>query len=197
MTTLETERLAIRNFETADWRALHEMIVWYASSEFAAYDHQWPTSPEEIRRITERFAGGDRYMAVCLKDTGRFVGFVSLNPEQKEDCRGFNIGYVFRLGCHGKGYATEACRAAIDYAFDALQAQRVVTGTATANRPSCRLLGRLGFRRMAESTCSFRKTQDGKPVEFLGYTYAISRGEWKGRARQQAGSDVLPPAAQP
>jgi len=142
-------------------------------------DHPWPTSSEEIKRITEWFAGGDSYFAVCLKDTGRFIGFVSLNQEQKEDCREFNIGYIFNSDYHGKGYAKEACRAAIGHAFDRLQAHRVVSGTAAANRASCRLLERLGLKRTAESIGSFRNTQDGKPIEFVGYTFAISRDEWK------------------
>ena len=179
MTTLETKRLIIRNFKSSDWEALHEMINQYASSEYAAYDHPWPTSPEEIKGVTEWFASGDSFLAVCLKDTGRFIGFVSLNPEQEEDCREFNIGYVFNFDYHGKGYATEACRAAIGHAFDRLQAHRVITGTATANRASCRLLERLGFKKTAESKSSFRNDSDGKPIEFLGYAYAISKDEWE------------------
>ena len=179
MTMLETERLIIRNFRISDWEALHEMINQYESSEFAAYDQQWPTSPEEIKKITEWFASGDSYFAVCLKDTGRFVGFVSLNQEQKEDYRELNLGYIFNFDYHGKGYAAEACRAAISHALDRLQAQRVLTGTAAVNRASCRLLERLGFKKTAESIGSFRNTQDGKPIEFLGYTYVISRNEWE------------------
>jgi RimJ/RimL family protein N-acetyltransferase len=177
--TLETGRLTLRNFVISDWEALHEMINQYESSELAAYDEQWPTSPEEIKQVTKWFAGGDSYLAVCLKDTDRFIGFVSLNQEQKEDCREFNLGYIFNFDYRGKGYATEACRAAIGHAFERLQAQRVVTGTAAANRASCRLLERLGFKKMAESVGSFRNTQDGKPIEFVGYSYALSRDEWK------------------
>jgi len=177
--TIETERLVIRNFKISDWEALHEMIIQYESSEYAVYDQQWPTSPEEIKGVAEWFAGGDSFLAVCLKDTGRFIGFVSLNQEQREDCREFNIGYIFNFDYHGKGYATEACRAAIGHAFERLQADRVITGTAAANRASCRLLERLGFKRTAESTGSFRNAPDGKPIEFLGYTYAISRDEWE------------------
>jgi ribosomal-protein-alanine N-acetyltransferase len=178
MTTLETKRLTLRNFIVSDWEALHEMINQHESSELAAYDHKWPTSPEEIKKVTEWFASGVSYLAICLKDTSRFIGFVSLNQEQKEDCREFNIGYIFNFGCHGKGYATEACRAVIGHAFERLQAQRVVTGTAAANHASCRLLERLGFKRTAQSVGSFRNTQNGKPIEFVGYTYAISRDEW-------------------
>ena len=171
MTLLETERLIIRNFGTGDSEALHEMICQYESSELAAYDQQWPTSPEEIKGVTEWFAAGDSYLAVCLKDTGRFIGFVALNPEQKEGCREFNLGYVFNFYYQGKGYATEACRAVLGHAFERLQADRVVTGTAAANRAFCRLLERLGFKKTSESTGSFRNTPDGKPIQFVGYDF--------------------------
>jgi RimJ/RimL family protein N-acetyltransferase len=179
MTTIETERLVIRNFKVSDCEALHEMIIQYESSEYAVYDHEWPTSPQELKGVTEWFASGDSFLAVCLKDTGRFIGFVSLNQEQIEVCREFNLGYIFNFDYHGKGYGTEACRAILAHAFDGLQADRVITGTAAANRPSWHLLEKLGLKRTVESTGSFRNTPDGKPIQFLGYNYAISRDEWK------------------
>jgi len=177
MTILETERLLIRNFRSDDWEALHEIISQYESSEFAAYDRQWPTSPEEIKRITEWFASGDSYLAVCLKATRRLIGFVALNQEQEDD-RTVNLGYIFHFDYHGQGYATEGCRAVLAHAFDRLQAHRVVTGTAAANHASCRLLERLGFKKTSESTASFRAAPDGQPIQFIGYTFELSRDEW-------------------
>ena len=179
MTMLETERLIIRNFQSSDWQALYELIVQYQASEFAPYDHQWPTSQEEIRKITEWFADGDSYMAVCLKGTSQLIGFVSLNPEQGDDQRQFNTGYVFNSDFRGQGYAAEACRAVLCHAFDQLQAYRVVTGTAALNQASCRLLEQLGFKKVGEETTSFKTAEDGKPIEFIGYRYAILKNEWQ------------------
>jgi RimJ/RimL family protein N-acetyltransferase len=85
MTLLDTDRLIIRNFRPDDWPALHRMIGQYQASEYAAFDRPWPTSEEEIRNITAWFASGDDFLAVCLKEAGQFVGFVSLNPEQDGD----------------------------------------------------------------------------------------------------------------
>jgi [ribosomal protein S5]-alanine N-acetyltransferase len=183
-TTLETERLLIRNFSLGDWQALHEMINQYESSGLAAYDQQWPASPEEIKGIAQWFAGGDSYLAVCLKETGRLIGFLSLNAEKQVPSE-LNIGYIFNFDDHGKGYATEACRAALTHAFVTLQAQQVVSGTAAANHASCRLLEKLGFTRTAESACSFRKTPDGKPIEFVGYSYTLTREKWEGVDKRQ------------
>jgi RimJ/RimL family protein N-acetyltransferase len=176
MNTIETARLILRPFFSGDWQALHKMIVQYQASALAAYDHQWPTDPAEIRKVVEWFARGDAYLAVCLKDAGPFIGFVSLNPEQ--GLQGYDLGYILDAEYHGKGYATEACRAALAHAFDDLQAQRVVAGTAAANHASCRLLERLGFEKTGESTVSFRTGPDGKPIRFLGYSYRITRERW-------------------
>ena len=181
MTMLETERLIIRNFQTSDWHALHELIVQYQASELAPYDHQWPTAKEDLRKVTEWFAAGDSFLAVCLKDTSQLIGFVSLNAEEGDGQRQFNAGYVFNHDFHGQGYATEACRAVLHRAFGPLQAYRVVSGTAAINRASCRLLERLGFKKIGEETASFRVAEDGAPIEFLGYRYAILREEWQNR----------------
>ena len=173
---LATERLVIRNFVPDDWEALREMILQYESSEYAAYDHQWPTSEEEIRDVAGMFTKGDSFFVVCLKGE-EFIGFVALNGTDVE--REFDLGYCFNFRYHGKGYATEACRAIIDYAFSRLAAVRVVTGTAAANRPSCRLLARLGMKQTDESTGSFRQTPDGEPIEFAALSFALSRDEWE------------------
>ncbi len=183
MVTLETDRLVIRNFRPDDWEALHEMISQYQASENALYDQQWPTTPDEIKGVAEWFAGGDGFLAVCLKDTGQFIGFVALNPEEKKGV--YNIGYIFNANFHKQGYATEACHAMLDHAFNTLQAESVISGTAALNRASCRLLERLGFQKIDEKTSSFRQTPDGKPIEFLGNIYNLPREAWEKDAKKR------------
>jgi RimJ/RimL family protein N-acetyltransferase len=146
MEPIQTERLTLRRFRPEDCRDLHEMIVPYQASEYSRYDHRWPTSKPETQGVARRFSEGDRYLAVCLRTAGKLIGLVALNPENREDGPAFNLGYVFNFDYHGQGYATEACRAAIEHAFDQLGTATIVTGTAAANLPSHRLLARLGFR---------------------------------------------------
>jgi ribosomal-protein-alanine N-acetyltransferase len=175
MTVIETDRLAIRNFRAEDSEALYRMICQYEESEYAKYDHQWPTSLEEITEVVAWFATGDSYLAICLRSTDEFAGFVSLNKESRDDLREYNLGYCFDFNCRGKGYALEACKALINYAFDHLHADQIISGTAADNRPSCRLLERLGFKKTSEGIVSFRKTVDGEPIEFIGHSYNLSR----------------------
>jgi ribosomal-protein-alanine N-acetyltransferase len=172
---IETDRLAIRNFSVEDSEALHRMICQYEKSEYARYDHQWPTSIEEIMEVAAWFATGESYLAVCLRSTGEFIGFVSLNKESRDDLREYNLGYCFDFNYHSEGYASEACKAVINYAFDHMHADRIITGTAADNKPSCRLLERLGFKKTSEGMVSFRKTADGNPVEFIGHSYSLTR----------------------
>lgn len=179
MIPLTTERLEIRNFDANDWESLHALIVQYEASEFAIYDHQWPTTSEEIKKIIVWFANGDDFLVVWLKETGQFIGFVALNLEQSEGHSEFNLGYIFDADFHGRGYATEACRAVLHRAFGSLSAERVFSGTAAVNQASCRLLERLGFNKISQSRGSFCTGPDGQPLEFLGYQYALTRDEWE------------------
>jgi RimJ/RimL family protein N-acetyltransferase len=178
VTSIETDRLVIRNFRAGDWPDLQEMILRYQASDMAQYDHEWPTSADEIKGVAEWFASGDSYLAVCLRTTGKLIGLISLNPQEQQAAPVFGLGYVFHEDHFGQGYATEGCRAVIDYAFGPLAADSVTSGTAAANHRSCRLLRRLGLRQTGRGTSSFQKTQDGDPIAFASLTFAITRDEW-------------------
>ncbi|MBN1640393.1 MAG: GNAT family N-acetyltransferase [Anaerolineae bacterium] len=187
MQAIETRRLTIRNFGAEDWRDLHEMIVAYQAMEVAQYDGAWPTAEDKIRGIAQWFAGSDHYLAVCLRDPGTLIGLVARSPKEGSDLREFGFGYVFHPGHHGHGYATEACQAVLDHAFDELGAAQISTGTAEANVPSCRLLRRLGFRETGRGTGSLRKTEDGQPIEFVALSFVLTREAWGAERRPYHG----------
>jgi [ribosomal protein S5]-alanine N-acetyltransferase len=163
MEAIQTDRLTLRNFSPDDWPDLHEMIVQYQASECAQYDHAWPTSEEEIQGVAKWFSERDSFLAVCLRSTGKVIGLVALNEEEREDGPARNLGYIFNSDLQGQGYATEACRAAIAYVFERLGETRFITGTHDANLPSRRLLARLGFRALG------------------GGVYTLERDEWLAR----------------
>ena len=175
---METTRLLLRNFRSDDAESLREMIIQKESSQYAVYDYEWPTSEDKINGILAWFASEDHYMAVCLKETGKLIGYICLNSGEDKESKVFDLGYCFNSDYHGQGYAGEACRAVIDYAFSDLEAESLTCGTAAENGPSCRLIDRLGFKKVGEERMSFRKTPEGKPIEFTGYWFVLSRGEW-------------------
>ncbi|MGC9347398.1 MAG: GNAT family N-acetyltransferase [Anaerolineae bacterium] len=185
MTRIETDRLVIRNFRVDDWTGLQRIAIQFESSEYAPYDHTWPTSEEEIRGVAEWFAEGDSFLAVELKSDSWFIGFVALNEKEGADERTFGLGYRFDFDLHGKGYATEACRAVLEHAFERLHAVSITSSTAAANKPSCRLLERLGFTKTGDSTGSFRTTEDGEPIEFTASFFVLPKETWL-TSRQKA-----------
>jgi len=183
VTTVQTSRLTIRNFVAEDWPGLLALARQHEASEYAAYDHTWPTGEAEIQGVARWFAEGDSFLAVALRATGEFIGFVSLNRAETDDCAEYGLGYRFAAAHQGKGYATEACLAVLERAFGDLAADRVTAGTAAANGPSCGLLARLGMVKTSEGVGSFRNDADGKPIEFLGYSFVLTRDAWQRRAR--------------
>lgn len=196
MQPIETDRLTLRNFTAEDGPALLKMLVQYQASTYAKYDHQWPTDPEKIKGVAKWFAEGDAYLAVWLKETNAFIGFVCLNPVKREEPGGlkkYDIGYIFDFDFHGKGYATEACNAVLAYAFRSLDADSVITGTAEKSLPSCKLLERIGMSLVSRETASFQMDENGKPIEFVGLSYAVTREQWlasaKGRKLVAMGSE--------
>lgn len=179
MRKLETSRLLMRNFVQEDWPPLQEMIIQYMSSLYAVYDHQWPTSEEEIKGICSWFAGGDNYLAIRLKEDDRFIGYICLNPTDENGV--YHVGYCLNFNYHGNGYAFESCKALVTYAFSELKALKIVTGTAAENQPSCKLLNRLGMKKISEASASFCNDENGSPIVFSGINFELTRESWISR----------------
>ena len=63
MVPIETDRLTIRNFVPEDWRDLQEVAIKYQASEYAKYDHKWPTDEEGVQGMANWFSARDE--TVC------------------------------------------------------------------------------------------------------------------------------------
>jgi len=178
---LETERLIIRNFTPEDWKDIAEVAFDYEKSDLAVYDHgPWPSSIEDYKGIAEWFAKGDSFVAVILRNEMKLIGWIAKPRSEKEENE-YNFGYIFHSNYHGKGYATESCKTMIRYIFEELQAEKIITGTAKVNEPSNKLLTGLGFSFIGEASQSFRKDSEGKPIEFIGNEYSLSKEEYDKR----------------
>ncbi len=86
------------------------------------------------------------------KEDGAFTGTVGLVPVGFEAAftPAVEVGWRLALPYWGRGYATEAARASLDYAFAALGLGRVVSFTARTNRRSEAVMLRLGMTRVGE-----------------------------------------------
>jgi [ribosomal protein S5]-alanine N-acetyltransferase len=146
---LHTDRLRLRPFDDADADALYAM---QSSPHVLRY---WDAPPWTERGRAQKFIAKCRKMAedgigarlaVDRLEDGAFIGWCSLtrwNP----DYRSAALGYCFTDAAWGHGYATEAARALLQWAYDTLDLNRIQAETDTRNAASARVLEKVGFVR--------------------------------------------------
>jgi RimJ/RimL family protein N-acetyltransferase len=104
---------------------------------------------------------------------GEWLG--QLGPWQPEGWPGTEVGWAFKRSAWGKGYATEAAVAAIDWAFDALGWTDVIHSISPENLASIALAERLG---------SSNRGPGQLPEPFADVRidiYGQSREQWRAR----------------
>lgn len=171
---IETPRLMIRKFRADDAASLYTYLSKEAVVRYEPYD---PYTPEQARREAEFRANSDDFFAVTLKTTGQLIGNLYLSRREYDS---MELGYVFDTTWQGCGYATEASRALLDYAFGTLAVHRVTACCDPRNYRSWKLMERLGMRREGEHRQSvwFRRNAAGEPIWQDTLTYAILHSEW-------------------
>lgn len=85
-------------------------------------------------------------LGVFERETGALVGNVELDGVDVRKGQG-ELGYWVRSDCTRRGYATEAARSMLRYAFETLKLHKVRADVAVGNNPSARVLEKLGFAR--------------------------------------------------
>ncbi len=81
-------------------------------------------------------------MKLVLLSGDAVAGTCNFTQVSRKECR---LGYGLDKGFEGKGYMSEALRAAIPHAFERLRVERIRASYLPANARSARLLERLGF----------------------------------------------------
>jgi ribosomal-protein-alanine N-acetyltransferase len=82
------------------------------------------------------------YLAVAHPDSDRVIGFVRL---ALGGVRAAKLGYAIHADHWGRGHATDAARAIIDFGFQALELHRITAAVGPDNHASQAVLKRLGF----------------------------------------------------
>lgn len=150
--TLSTERLILRPFTEADIDAACEVLEGHP--DVYRFDPGFVRSREQRAARIQRFIedneeDGEGTLAVTLAESGQLIGYVGLQlyvlPWEPFATSEVELYYKLGRAFWGHGYASEACRAMLNHAFNEMRLMRVVTVTHPENAPSVRLLERLGF----------------------------------------------------
>jgi RimJ/RimL family protein N-acetyltransferase len=92
-------------------------------------------------------------LAICLKE-GKMIGDIGIHF--MEDGYQIEIGYTLSPEHQGNGYALEAVKAIIKYAFTELKKHRIIASVDPDNIQSVKILERIGFKKEAHFIKSFR-----------------------------------------
>jgi RimJ/RimL family protein N-acetyltransferase len=145
---IATERLVLRRTEPGDAEAIS---VYRSIPHVGLYQGWRRTDPTFLRREFEEMARrspGDPgwvQFTVLEREGGRLVGDVGLSPAEGEPTV-IKVGYTMDPAAQGRGYATEAVRALVRYAFDTLDAEVVRAYADAENLPSIRVAEKAGLR---------------------------------------------------
>lgn len=148
---LDTERLWLRAWKEEDKEPFFRLNSNPEVMEFFPNTLSEEQSDILVDNIVRKFEtqGGWGLWAVELKQSGEFIGFVGLNiPDIKfpfSPC--VEIGWRLDKPFWGKGYACEAARRILDFAFTGVGLEEVVAFTTVSNYRSESVMKKLGMIR--------------------------------------------------
>jgi ribosomal-protein-alanine N-acetyltransferase len=163
MKVLETERLLLRPFTNEDME-IHRVV--FSDPEVCHFYCRHTRTEQETqewlihRKWQARNEDELGFLAVVRKSDNQILGLVALqlmtanwlrfeeDPDSPFDPLVVELSYAFGRAFQGQGYATEACRALIEYGFVQMRLPRLTNGIDSENGPSGRLCERLGFRKI-------------------------------------------------
>ncbi len=143
---LETKRLILREMTQDDLPALQGILqdeeTMYAYN--GAFDEA-ETQAWLDRQLSRYAQYGFGLWAVVLKESGGMIGQCGLTMQPWRGDEVLEVGYLFNRAFWHHGYATEAARGCMEYAFDRLGAREVCSIIRETNLPSRRVAERNGM----------------------------------------------------
>jgi [ribosomal protein S5]-alanine N-acetyltransferase len=179
--TLETEHLLLRA-----WRA-EDADAWYSVLQEPDLLKYFPDPRPPSRRMADRYIEhhldhwetyGYGHWVVTTRGDARIVGWTGL--EYIAELQQTELAYLLSRSVWGRGYATEAGRAAARFAFDAAGVQELIGLVHPGNAASIRVLEKCGMRLVDRVTL----------WDLEMCRYRVLRGEyqqapWRARGAQQ------------
>jgi len=145
---IETPRLILRGWRDEDIEPWVAMNSDPRVMEFLGISYSRAEAEAKISEMRAAFARDeDGWWAVEIKEGGRFAGRVALHavPFKAHFTPATELGWRFVFEEWGKGYATEAAAAVINFAFKVRNYDEVVAITSVLNLRSQRVMQRLGM----------------------------------------------------
>src|ERR1700733_5431876 len=140
---IQTARLTLRPLTLADVDAIFAIIGDPIAMQHYPRTFTREDAVEWVERNQKRYENdGFGILAMALKGTIELIGDCGIVRQTVGEEPMLEVGYHLRRDQWGHGYATEAARACMDYAFGELGAAKVVSLIRPENTPSRRVAER-------------------------------------------------------
>jgi RimJ/RimL family protein N-acetyltransferase len=165
--TIQTPRLQLRPWRDEDLAPFAELNADPRVMEFFPRTLDRTESDAMVARIRGHFARhGFGLWAVEVPGVAEFIGFVGLAVPRFEahftPC--VEIGWRLAREHWGRGYATEAARAVLEFGFRDLALQEIVSFTAATNLRSRAVMERIGMTRSPDDDFDHPALPEGHPL---------------------------------
>ena len=138
---IETERLIIRPWQENDAVELYEMCL---DPEITHCGLSSYSSVEESLNVIRQQQETNEILAIVHKDSKQLIGYIGLSDMNRYS--GYKeLNYVISSEYRNQGYATEALKRMLAYAFDELNLSVVSAWVRSHNIKCVRVLEKCGF----------------------------------------------------
>lgn len=143
---LKTARIGFSNWKKTD---MHLAEVLWGDPNVTKYIcargqfEQHEISERLDKEIQNEQVFQVQYWPIFTLTSGELIGCCGLRPRSSNT---YEIGFHLRPKFWGRGYATEAAQAVVQYAFSVLKAEWLFAGHNPQNAASSKVLYKLGFQ---------------------------------------------------
>jgi ribosomal-protein-alanine N-acetyltransferase len=185
---LETDRLVLRPYTMDDLFELHKIV---SQKEVMKYLPEGVMTQKQTKKtltwIIECYKENTQKnikkfsVGVFLKENKKLIGWCGLGPLEFDPSE-IEIYYGLSKSHWGKGFATEAARALLDYGFRIIGLKKIVAIVMPQNNASKRVIEKMGL--------VYRKQIENLPAKYKAYQedvyFSLTRDEYDSIKYQKA-----------
>ncbi|WP_367718607.1 GNAT family N-acetyltransferase [Nitratireductor sp. GISD-1A_MAKvit] len=185
MTIIETARLLLRNWRDEDRSLFHRINSDDTVMEFFPFRRNREEADKLMDFIRDGITrNGFGFAAAEVKETGELIGFVGLHrvtglanlPDGA-----IEIGWRLAPEFWGKGYVTEAADAWLEFGFETLNLEEIVSFAVAENDRSIAVMRRIGMTRDRDGDFDHPSVPDSQAGLKHHVLYRLSRADWQSR----------------
>lgn len=164
---IKTNRLFLRPWRDDDFEPFAELNADPRVMEYFPATLTRRESDDLAKRIIANMEKqGWGFWAVSVPGIAEYIGFIGLAIPSFEAhfTPAIEIGWRLAHQFWGQGYATEGAIAALEYGFNELGLNEIVSFTTTTNTRSRHVMEKIGMRRNPEDDFDHPKLSQGDPL---------------------------------